>query len=121
MFVRRLSTISVGTVAAVALGLGPASAHFCYVNNMTPQAMAGASNSNGFVSFHDLAFQFTGLCDAGIQVLADAAGISVETPINVHAVMASGAEFQGKDARGISHLDFEAIDAAFPDAIVACS
>ena len=42
MFVRRLSTISVGTVAAVALGLGPASAHFCYINNMTPQAMAGA-------------------------------------------------------------------------------
>ena len=42
MFVRRLSTISVGTVAAVALGLGPASAHFCYVNNMTPQAKAGA-------------------------------------------------------------------------------
>ena len=121
MFVRRLSTITIGTVAAVALGLGPASAHFCYVNNMTPQAMAGASNSNGFASFHDLAFQFTGLCDAGIQVLADAAGISIETPINMHAVMASGAEFQGKDAGGISHLDFEAIDAAFPDAIIACS
>jgi len=121
MFVRRISTISVGTVAAVALGLGPASAHFCYVNNMTPQAMAGASNSNGFVSFHDLALEFTGLCDAGIQVLADAAGIAVETPINEHAVMAGGAEFQGKDARGISHLDFEAIDAAFPNAVAACS
>ena len=121
MFVRRLSTISVGTVAAVALGLGPASAHFCYVNNMTPQAMAGASNSKGFESFHDLAFQFTGLCDAGIQVLADAAGISVETPINVRAVMAGGAEFRGKDARGISHLDFAAIGAAFPNADAACS
>lgn len=121
MFVRRISTISVATVAAVALGLGPASAHFCYVNNMTPQAMAGASNSNGFVSFHDLALEFTGLCDAGIQVLGDAAGIAVETPINMHAVMAGGAEFRGKDARGVSHLDFEAIDAAFPDAIVACS
>ena len=121
MLVRRISTIAAGTAAALALGLGPASAHFCYVNNMTPQAMAGASNSSGFVSFHDLAFQFTGLCDAGIQVLADAAGISGETPINARTVMASGAEFQGKDARGISHLDFEAIDAAFPDAIVACS
>ena len=42
MFVRRLSTIALGTVAEVALGLGPASAHFCYANNMTPQAMAGA-------------------------------------------------------------------------------
>ena len=121
MFLRRLSIIGVGTVAAVALGIGPASAHFCYIDNMTPQAMAGASNSNGFVSFHDLAFQFTGLCDAGIKVLADAAGIAVETPINVHAVMAGGAEFKGKDARGISHLDFEAIDAAFPNAIAACS
>ena len=121
MFVRRLSTISIGTVAAVALSLGPASAHFCYVNNMTPRAMAVASNSSGFVSFHDLALEFTGLCDAGIQVLADAAGISVATPINMHAVMAGGAESRGKDARGISHLDFDAIDAAFPDAVAACS
>jgi hypothetical protein len=121
MFVRRLSTLSIGTIAAVALGLGPASAHICYVNNMTPQAMAGASSSSGFLSFHDLAFQFTNLCDAGIQVLAGAAGVSVETPINTRAVMAGGAEFQGKDARGISHLDFEALDAAFPDAVAACS
>ncbi len=57
MFVRRLSTVALGTITAVALGHGPASAHFCYVNNMTLQAMTGASNSNGFVSFHDLAFQ----------------------------------------------------------------
>jgi hypothetical protein len=121
MFVRRISTIAIGMAAAVALGLGPAGAHFCYVNNMTPQGMAGASNSNGFASFHDIAFEFTGLCDAGIQVLADAAGISVDTPINLHAVMASGAELQGKDARGISHLDFDAIDAAFPDAAAACT
>jgi hypothetical protein len=121
MFVRRISTIAIGTAVAVALGLGPAGAHFCYVNHMTPQGMAGASHSHGFSSFHDLAFEFTGLCDAGIQVLADAAGISVDTPINVHAVMASGAELQGNDARGISHLDFDAIDAAFADAVAACS
>ena len=121
MFVRRISTVALGTIAAVALGLGPASAHFCYVNNMTPQAMAGASASQGFVSFHDLAAEFTGLCDAGIEVLADAAGIAVETPINRHAVMARGAQSQGKEARGISHLDFGAIDAAFPDATAACS
>jgi hypothetical protein len=121
MFVRRISTIALGTVAAVALGVGPARAHFCYVNNMTPQAMAGANNSSNFVSFHDLAAEFTGLCDAGIQVLADAAGISVDTAIHGHAVMASGAAFQGKDAPGISHLDFDAIDAAFPDGVAACS
>jgi hypothetical protein len=120
MLVRRISIIGVGTVAAVALGLGPAGAHFCYANNMTPQAMAGASASSGFLSFHDLAAEFTGLCDAGIEVLADAAGISVLTPINAHAVMAGGALSKGKDARGISHLDFDAIDAAFPDAVAAC-
>ena len=56
-----------------------------------------------------------------IRVLAGAAGISVETPIKVRAVMAGGAESQGKDARGISHLDFEAIDVAFPNAVAACS
>ena len=121
MFIRRISTVAVGTVTALALGLGPASAHFCYVNHMTPQAIAGASNSNGFASFHDLAFEFTGLCDDGIQVLANAAGVSVATPINLHAVMAGGAQSRGKDARGISHLNFEAIDAAFPDAVDACS
>jgi hypothetical protein len=121
MFVRRISTITVGTAAALALGLGSASAHFCYVNNMTPQAMAGASNSNGFESFHDIASEFTGLCDAGIQVLADAAQISPDTPINMHAVMASGAEFRGKNARGISHLNFGAVEAAFPAAAEACA
>jgi hypothetical protein len=70
---------------------------------------------------HDLAAEFTGLCDAGIEVLADAAGISVLTPINAHAVMAGGALSRDKDARGISHLDFDAIDAAFPEAVAACS
>jgi hypothetical protein len=121
MFVHRISTIALGAVTAVTLGLGPASAHYCYVNHMTPQAMAGASASGAFVSFHDLAFEFTGLCDAGIEVLADAAGISVGTPIHARVVMASGAEARGKQAGGISHLDFGAIDAAFPDAAAACS
>lgn len=87
---------------------------------MTPQAVAGASNSNGFATFSEVAFQFTGLCPEGIKVLADAAGVSVDTPINVHAVMAGGAQARGIDAGGISHLDFEAIDAAFPDAVAAC-
>jgi hypothetical protein len=35
--------------------------------------------------------------------------------------MAGGALSRGKDARGISHLDFDAIDAAFPKAVAACS
>lgn len=117
----RLTTVTAAAAAAVLLGTGTASAHFCYVNHMTPQAMAGAANSNGFNSFGEVALEFTGLCPSGIQVLADAAGVSVGTPINLHAVMAGGAARQGKEARGISHLDFGAIDAAFPAAVAACS
>ncbi len=120
MYMRRIITVAVGAITTFSLGLGPASAHFCYVNNMTPQAIAGAGNSNGFATFHDLALEFTGLCDAGIQVLAEAANVSVSTPINVHAVMAGGALSRGKNARGISHLDFEAIEGAFQDAADAC-
>lgn len=117
---RRISTVAVPVAAGLALTMAPASAHFCYVNNMTPQAMSGAAGSNGFATFGELALEFTGLCPAGIQVLADAAGVSVGTPINLHAVMAGGAAKNGKDAGGINHLDFAAIDAAFPDAVAAC-
>ena len=116
----RLTTVTAAAATAVVLGTSSASAHFCYVNHMTPQAMAGAANSNGFATFGEVALEFTGLCPAGIQVLANAAGVSVGTPINLHAVMAGGAAGQGKEAGGISHLDFDAIDAAFPDAVAAC-
>ena len=119
-FVGRLATITAAAATAVTLAAAPAYAHFCYVNNMTPQAVAGRAGSNGFATFEELAFEFTGLCPAGIQVLADAAGIDVGTPINLHAVMAGGAAAQGQDVPGISHLDFEAIDAAFGDAAAAC-
>ncbi|HEU0288537.1 MAG TPA: hypothetical protein VFR22_15930 [Nocardioidaceae bacterium] len=116
----RLTTVTAAAATAVVLGTSSASAHFCYVNHMTPQAMAGAANSNGFATFGEVALEFTGLCPAGIQVLANAAGVSVGTPINLHAVMAGGAAGQGKESGGISHLDFDAIDAAFPDAVAAC-
>lgn len=76
------------------------------------------ADSEAFVSFHDLAAEFTGLCDAGIEVLADAAAIETWTAINVRTVMTQGAD--GK-SQGICHLDFDAIDAAFPDAVAACS
>lgn len=117
----RLATITGAAATALALGVAPASAHFCYVNNLTPQAVAGAAGSNGFATFGELALEFTGLCPAGIQILADAAGVEVGTPINTHAVMAGGALSQGNEAGGISHLDFAAIDAAFPAAVDACA
>lgn len=118
---RRAATVATTALLGVALAAGSAQAHFCYVNNMTPQAVAGAGGSNGFVTFGELAAQFTGLCPAGIAVLADAAGVAVDTPINAHAVMAGGAEARGRNVPGIGHLDFAAIDAAFPDAVAACS
>ncbi len=63
----------IATLTALLVTAGPASAHFCYKNNLSPQAAAGMANSQGFASFGELAFEFTGLCPAGIEVLADAA------------------------------------------------
>jgi hypothetical protein len=120
MHLRRLSTVAVSSVAALAVGVAPAAAHFCYHNDLTPQAAAGMLRSNAYVSFGDMAFEFTGLCPAGIEVLADAAGITVDTPIHARTVMAGGLAKKGRSNPAINHLDFEAIEAAFPDAAAAC-
>jgi len=118
--IHRLAILTVATVASIGLGVGPAAAHFCYHNNLTAQATAGMLQSNGYTSFGALAAEFTGLCPAGIQVLADAAGVTVDTPIHARAVMAGGLEAKGRSNPAIGHLDFAAIDAAFPDAVAAC-
>jgi hypothetical protein len=119
---RRVLTGGIATVATLVLTAAPASAHFCYKNNLTPGAAAGMANSQGFATFGELAFEFTGLCPAGIEVLADAAGVTTDTPIHAHAVMAGGTLRDGSsDNPAISHLDFDAIDAAFPDAVDACT
>ncbi|HEX6756661.1 MAG TPA: hypothetical protein VF109_12045 [Mycobacteriales bacterium] len=109
-------------MAAVALGAGPASAHFCFKTNLNERAAQGMAGSANWVSFHDLAFEFTGLCDAGIAILAEAGGATPDTLINSHGTMAGGTLRKGEDAgtKSISHLDFEAIDAATPAAIAAC-
>ena len=99
---------------------GRAAAHFCYHNDLTAQATAGMLQSNGYTSFGALAAEFTGLCPAGIEVLADAAGVTVDTPIHARAVMAGGLEAKGCSNPAIGHLDFAAIDAAFPDVVAAC-
>ena len=116
MKIHRLAILTVTTVASIGLGVGPAAAHFCYHNNLTPQAAAGMLHSNGYMSFGELASEVTGLCPAGVQVLADAAGVTVDTPIHARAVMA-----HGRSNPAIGHLDFDAIDAAMPDAAAACS
>ncbi len=103
-----------------ALTAGTASAHFCYFTEANVNAEMGRAGAKAFTTFGALAFEFTGLCDEGIDVLADAAGISATTTIHSRAVMAGGALRTGKNIKPISHLDFEAIDAAFPDAMAAC-
>lgn len=118
MIVRRASVVAVSTVAAIVMSSGAANAHFCFNKHAVQQGAQGMANSQGFASFHDLAFEFTGLCDAGIEILADAAGVEPWTAINVRTVMAQGSN--GK-SQGIGYLDFEAIDAAFPDAMDACN
>ena len=105
-----------GALATIALAAGPASAHHCYNAKAVEQGLMGMASSHGFATFYDEALEFTGLCDAGIQVLADAAGVELWTPINDHATMASGSD--GK-SQGITYLDIDAIDAAVPAAIAA--
>jgi hypothetical protein len=120
--VHRTLLASMGaTVTALALTAGSASAHFCYFTEANVNAELGRAGSNGFMTFHDLAFEFTGLCDEGIDVLAAAGGISATTTIHAHAVMAGGTLSKGKQIKPISHIDFGPIEAAFPAAEAACA
>ena len=120
--VRRLWMTSIATAAAVGLVAAPASAHFCFKTDLNERAAQGMARSSNWVSFHDLVSEFTGLCDAGIDVLAEGAGAAPETLINGHGLMAAGTLKKGPDAgnRAISYLDFEGFEAALPDAIAAC-
>jgi hypothetical protein len=63
--VRRMVTTGIATMAAVGLATTPASAHFCFKTNLNERAAQGMAGSANWVSFHDLAFEITGLCDAG--------------------------------------------------------
>lgn len=122
MFVRRLSATFVAAGAAVVLAAGPANAHFCFKTFVNEHAQQGMAGSNGWATFEELAFQFTGLCTAGIEVLADAGGVSLGTPIKSSGVMAGGTLKKGPDSgnKAVDHLDFGAIEAALGDAAAAC-
>ncbi|WP_129664892.1 hypothetical protein [Phytoactinopolyspora endophytica] len=120
---RRALFTSVATVGILGLAVGQASAHFCFKENMNEKAAENAAKSANWVTFGELAFEFTGLCPDGIEILADAGGVTTSTLINTHATMAGGTLKKGPDAGtpAISYLDFEAIEAAEGDAIAACS
>jgi hypothetical protein len=120
---RRLATTGIGAIAVLALTAGSASAHFCFKTNLNERAAQGQAGSANWRSFHDVAFEITGLCDAGIEILADAAGVTQSTLINGHGTMAGGTlrKVEGSGTKSISHLDFDAIDTAFPAAVEACA
>jgi len=92
---RRIGTATIATVAAVVLAATPASAHFCFKTELNERAAQGMAGSNNWVPFEVLAFEFTGLCGAGIEVLADAGGVTTDTLINGHGVMAGGTVRKG--------------------------
>ena len=123
MLLRRLSTVAVAAATVLLLTAGSASAHFCYFSDPNPNGDAGRAGSKGFFTFESIATEFTGLCPAGIQVLADAAGVELGTLINAHGVMAGPTDGN----KAISHLDFAAIDAALGTpqvpgpAVLACA
>jgi hypothetical protein len=122
MLVRRLSIVAGAAATTVALTAGAASAHFCYFTDPNPNANEGRAGSNGFRSFESIAVEFTQLCPAGIDILADAAGVELDTMINAHGVMAGPTGGN----KAISHLNFAALDAALgtPEepgpAVLAC-
>jgi hypothetical protein len=116
MFVRRLSIVSGLAAATVALSTGAAFAHECYFTNPNPNAQAARAGTPAFMSFHDMAYQFTGLCDDGIALVAEAAGITPDTLINTKGMMAGPTDGN----RAIQHLDFDALDEAMPAAVEAC-
>ena len=120
-FTRHMVATGVATVTALTLA-APASAHFCFKQELNDHARQGMLGSGGWVSLHDLLYEFTELCDAGITILAAAGGATPDTPIHAHAVMAGGTLRKGPDGgnKAIGHLDFEALDAAFPAAVAAC-
>lgn len=121
--IRRACTIGIAAVASLAIGAGSASAHFCFKTNLNERAAQGQAGSSNWVSFGQLAEEFTGLCQEGIEILADAGGVTTSTLINSHGTMAGGTLKKGEDSgtKSISHLDFEAIDAAMGAAAAACA
>jgi hypothetical protein len=119
---RRAVMTSVATVGIFGLAVGQASAHFCFKENLNEKAAQKIGKSANWVSFGDLAFEFTGLCPEGIEILAEGGGVTTSTMINTHGTMAGGTLKKGPDAgtKSISYIDFAGLEAAEDDAIAAC-
>jgi hypothetical protein len=121
---RRALMTGAAAVAIVGLATGPANAHFCFKTSLNAKAAQGMAGSANWVSFGSLAAEFLpGLCEEGIEYIATAAGATPSTLINTHGTMAGGTLKKGEDSGtpAISHLDFEALDAAVPGAFELCA
>jgi MFS family permease len=121
---RRALMTGAGAVAIVGLATGPANAHFCFKTSLNAKAAQGMAGSANWVSFGALAAEFLpDLCEEGIEHLATAGGVTTSTLINTHGTMAGGTLRKGADAGtpSISYLNFEALDAAVPDAFELCA
>lgn len=118
MLMRRLSIVAGGAATALLLSTGSAFAHGCYFTNPNPNADDGRAGSSGFVSFTDLALMFTegAACDEAIEYLAPLAGVTPDTLINAHGMMAGGSGGN----KAIQHMDFAALETNFDAAMSLC-
>ncbi|MGH8969804.1 MAG: hypothetical protein ACRDV1_07625 [Actinomycetes bacterium] len=116
-----VAVVAAGVMAVAAAG--PASAHFCFKTNRNATSTAAIAGSNNWISFADIAREeIPGVCDAAIAYIAEAAGASADTMINGHGTMAGGTlrKGAGSGTSSISHLDFEALEAAIPAGMALC-
>jgi hypothetical protein len=122
VLLRRALTTAGATVGIIALTAGSASAHFCYFNDLNDRAAAGIGSSSAFATVADLVrlYVHPEMCDEGIEIIAAGGGVTPSTLVNIKGTMAGGNVKQGKTNPAISHLDFDGIEAAVPDAFAAC-
>lgn len=123
MFARKFTMTIAGAGVAFVMAAAPASAHFCFKTHDTANGAAGKAGSSGWATFAELAAsELPGLCDAGIDLLAEAAGATADTPIKTSGVMAGGTLKKEEGGnKSIDHLDFAALEAAIPDAFAVCA
>lgn len=124
---RFIARAGAATALAAVMALaaaGPAAAHFCFKTNRNATSAAAIAGSQGWISFADIArSEIPGICEAAIDYIAAASGASADTMINTRAVMAGGTLRKGPDSGtpSISHLDFEALEAAIPGGLALCA
>jgi hypothetical protein len=121
---RRMAVGGILAAGLVAAAAGPAFAHECYNTKRSDTSTAAAAGSNGWSTFSDEVAEFIGpLCPAGVEVLADAAGVTPDTLIHQHSLMAGGtvANTDHPGTPAISYLNLAALEAAVPSAFQACA